>query len=247
MAEDGREVILGVSRTSGSQGTASVDVVALDDSALAGSDFLAPVAPAVLGDGVTSAQLTIPILDDAQYEGEEIFRVRLANATGGAVVADPASVTVTIHDNEPPPEEVFRLELDTATVGETDRFVDVGILRGTANLPQSTVLFRTVAVSATAGADYREESRTIEFAQGQPRQSLTVTLFDDSIAEPDETFLIQLTGPGSQIVLASALITISDDDSSSKASAGGGGAAGIVFMLMVLPFVRKRTMTGREF
>jgi hypothetical protein len=53
------------------------------------------------GDGDSrSIPVDIPIVNDQSREGAELFSVRLANPNGGATLADPPTVTITITDDD---------------------------------------------------------------------------------------------------------------------------------------------------
>ncbi|NLB69105.1 MAG: hypothetical protein GX804_05415 [Lentisphaerae bacterium] len=80
---------------------ASVDYSTMDISATAGEDYTASSGTLHFQPGETSAQITIPILDDDISELTETFAVILSNATGThAYLEAPATNIVTILDND---------------------------------------------------------------------------------------------------------------------------------------------------
>ena len=71
--------------------------------------------------------------------------------------------------------------------------------------------------SATAGADFTATSGTLQFAAGQTRQTVSVSLLNDAVAEAEEAFTVGLSNPqGVNAQLGSTAttsVTIADDDS----------------------------------
>ncbi|HET9314478.1 MAG TPA: Calx-beta domain-containing protein, partial [Vicinamibacteria bacterium] len=76
-----------------------------------------------------------------------------------------------------------------------------------------TVSWATANGTATAGLDYTAGSGTLTFAPGATVQPIDVTLLPDALAEPPETFFINLTAPvGATLADAQGVATILDDD-----------------------------------
>lgn len=100
VAENGGAAVLTVARTGGSSGAASVNYATVAGTALAGGDFTAVSGTLNWADGeTTSKTISVTILDDANAESSETFAVSLSGASG-ASLSTPASVTVTITDND---------------------------------------------------------------------------------------------------------------------------------------------------
>jgi len=108
--------------------------------------------------------------------------------------------------------EVFGMSILTSTI-RNDDMLSVSILGGAAIMEQQsatttpfsftislnqtagvpvTVSYLTNNVSATAGSDYMDNDNTVVFAPGQSLATVVVTGIDDAIAEPDETFTVNL-------------------------------------------------------
>ena len=76
-----------------------------------------------------------------------------------------------------------------------------------------TVGFATVDGSATAPADYAPASGTLSFAPGDTTETITVDVKGDTQAEPEETFLVDLSSPvNATLARAHGTGTIADDD-----------------------------------
>jgi hypothetical protein len=82
--------------------------------------------------------------------------------------------------------------------------------------PQSTpasVSFATANGSATAGSDYSTTSGSLSFAACQGSQTVNVPVIGDTVDEPDETFVLNLSAPsGATISDPTGQGTILDDD-----------------------------------
>ncbi|MEM1263627.1 MAG: protein kinase [Pseudomonadota bacterium] len=78
--------------------------VAIDgDTAVDGEDFIAPVRNTIdIAASQSTATFRIALVDDAQWEGEEVFRVRIIAPRGEDAVFDQ-SQTIVIRDDDPAP------------------------------------------------------------------------------------------------------------------------------------------------
>ncbi len=100
VSEDRGTLALYLYRTNGVIGEISIDYETVDGTATAGSDYTDRRGTLVLSNNVTSASLSIPILNDADPEDDESFTVRLYNPQGGAVLSAPSNATILIHDED---------------------------------------------------------------------------------------------------------------------------------------------------
>lgn len=77
----------------------------------------------------------------------------------------------------------------------------------------ATVAFRTIDGSAVAPGDYVARRGTVRFSPGQRTQVVSLSVVGDTVAEPQETFVLELIGgAGLTVVDGRAYITITDDD-----------------------------------
>ncbi|XP_072027309.1 uncharacterized protein [Amphiura filiformis] len=155
------------------------------------------------------------IIDDNVPEGDETFRLEIAEAGSGP---DAASTTlyVTIVDDD---AEGFGFENSEYTVGESCGELDVTIVRTGATGGLGTVL----RVSASNGVgsngatypdDYATQEVTVQFLGNQVQQVVTFDINSDNSNEGAETFTIRLTkvsgsgdvNPGADV----ATVTIQD-------------------------------------
>ena len=78
-----------VTRTGGSTGTVTIDFATIDGTATAGEDYTATAGTLTFLDGEITRAISIPMLDDAVFEGDEDFSILLSAVTGGATLGTP--------------------------------------------------------------------------------------------------------------------------------------------------------------
>ena len=103
LGEAGVAALVTVERLGGAAGTVTVEIGTeeLEGGATAGLDYEERFETLVWADGDRSPRtLTVPLLADSRFEGDEAFLVELGNPTGGAALGEPAAVRFTIVDDE---------------------------------------------------------------------------------------------------------------------------------------------------
>lgn len=214
--ENGNQVQLTITRTGGSDGAVSVDYATVDASANAGNDYTATSGKLNFASGDVAKTITVPILDDATFEGEETFTVNLSNATGGATLGTPTSATVTIQEDDAPPAAgSLQFASDTAMLAENGGSFTVTVTRSGGSFGTVTVNYSTADGTASAGSDYTASSGTLTFDDGVMSRSFNVPVIDDSVYESDETLGVALSNPGGGASLgtpSTATLTINDND-----------------------------------
>ncbi len=99
VSEGGSTVTLIVERTGDISGTATVDFVTSNGTAIAGSDYTATSGTLTFGPNQLTRTISIPVLEDLTIEGNETFTVTLSNPVGVGLGSQTTS-TVTILDND---------------------------------------------------------------------------------------------------------------------------------------------------
>lgn len=89
-----------ITRTNGSQGEVTVNYSAIGETATNNRDFQGGSGSILLVEGQTERSFVIPILDDAEIEGDETFVVSLTSLSGGRIDTNSSSVTTTIIDDD---------------------------------------------------------------------------------------------------------------------------------------------------
>ena len=93
-----------ISRSGGDLGGVSVTVATSSGTALSGIDFKPIVITITFAEGERSKTISIPVIDDALAESPETINLSLRRPAGGATLGSQASATISIIDNDPPPD-----------------------------------------------------------------------------------------------------------------------------------------------
>ena len=166
--------------------------------------------------GDTSQEVTLTLIDDTVVEPDETFSIVLNNPNG--LTIDQASTTLTIlNDDEGPPTTGPTLPVVTVSAPPTNEGLIGLVVTFTLDSPAAggeTVNFALPSGTAINGVDYNDfPGGFVEFSFGDTSQDVVLTLIDDTVVEPDETFSIVLSNPtGLTIGQASATLTILNDD-----------------------------------
>ncbi|MBE9072706.1 Calx-beta domain-containing protein [Microcystis sp. LEGE 08355] len=99
--EDGTPVnVVIINRTGGSDGEVGATIALSDGTAKRPNDYPNNSIPVTFNNGETSKTITIPIVDDLQFESNKTLNLTLTNATGAATIGTQDKATLTIVDNE---------------------------------------------------------------------------------------------------------------------------------------------------
>ena len=194
-------------------------------TATAPDDYAAATGSAVFAPGDRTATITVAIVDDAVDEANETLAVELSSVSGAAFDGNGATLraTGTILDDDGDTTSVVSIEpLGSTRVVEGGQFVYV--VRRDARLEAEITAGVQTGTNgtATAGDDYQAVDQDVTFAAGERAKILTVTVADDQLDEPEETFGIELSVAAGQPAEVAAgkdaiTVTIVDDDSASMA------------------------------
>ncbi len=186
----------------------TVHYATANGSATAGSDYTAASGNLTIPAGQISRTLTVAVTGDRLAEPTESFAVNLS-APVNATIADSQGIG-TILDDDP------RISINDVTVTEGN----TGSTSATFTLTLSaasdvdvTVHYATANGSATAGSDYTAASGNLTIPAGQISRTLTVAVTGDRLAEPTETFVVNLSTPvNAGIADSQGVVTILDNE-----------------------------------
>jgi hypothetical protein len=195
-------------------GGVSFTVNTADDTAAAGSDYVAIVNGAgSIPQGSSTTTVDVTVNGDTTFESNETFFVNLSNVTG-ATVADGQGLGTITNDDTAPTIAIADASITEGNSGTSIMMITV-TMTGTSQ-SNATVDYTTADSSATvANADYDAANGTLTFAPGDPpTKTISVTIHGDTNAEGDEMFLVNLSVPtgGATISDNQALGTIFLDD-----------------------------------
>lgn len=223
-------------------GTISVNYATADDSATAGSDYVAISSTTLNFTGTGEQTVSVTVNGDTTMEGTELFFVNLSGASassGGVTLGDGEGLdgqgAAEIKEDSPAVLNVGpKLGIDDVTLrefnsGKTTASFTVTLAAWPPPTANVTVNYATAtgtgcspSGTATSGTDFVAiTSTTLTFLPGQTTQRISVFVVGDmevppAPAEPNETFCVNLsgaTGPsGPTIADSQGQATIQNDD-----------------------------------
>lgn len=142
-----------------------------------------------------------------------------ATLTGNVPLSDAELVTLQIGQT---PTQMISLSAATYTTGEGGPAIIIVTRSNGAGV--ASVQYATTNLTATAGADYTATTGTLNFAAGEASKAVSISINNDTVAEPDETFTFTLSNPINATLgtPANATVTIVDDDTHAVAGQWSG-------------------------
>lgn len=166
--------------------------------------------------GSTSGSVTFTVVDDTLAEGTETASLSISNPSGGITLGAITSQNISIADNElaaVPTLTVSDVSRNEGNGGISNYVFNVGL---SAPAPAGGVTFdiATADASATAGSDYASQNLTGQtIPAGSSNSTFTVPVNGDTVAEADETFLVNVSNvSGATLTGGQAIGTIINDD-----------------------------------
>ncbi len=204
--------------------------------------FVLPTSVTIAGNA-TTATITIPTVDDDVGDGPGDIAVTLRPGTVEpqsrySYTLAGRSASVAVSEDEPV------LTIADASVSEGAGTVDVDVTLSGTSADAVGFTWATAPATgdraATAGQDYQSAGGTVQIDAGDTSATLTVTITDDALDEPDnETFDIVLSAvTGASAAQPQATVTIADNDalpefsiSDAEATEGPGASVGFTVSL----------------
>ena len=240
--ENAGELTVTVNRVNGDYGEATIEISASDASAT-NDDYQALNETITFAHGETEKQITVTLIDDSVYEGDESFTVTLANPSDRSSVNDPSVATVTIVEDDPmPPAGDFALSDAEFGIDENAASLTITINRVNGDFGDASVEVSTSGNSATAGSDFEAMNETVLFAEGETSKQITIALIDDTEYEGDETFSVRLANASERSNISSpatATVTITEDDPEPE---DGGSLHWLMLLSLLLLRSRKQVV-----
>jgi hypothetical protein len=196
-------------------------------TATAGSDYTATSGTLTFAPGITTQLVTVQVAGDTANEPNETFTLALSGATSASIATPSVNGTIQ-NDDAVPSLAVAGVSSNEGNAGTTPFVFTVSL--SAASGQQVTVAYATGTGTATAGSDYTATSGTLTFAPGITTQLVTVQVAGDTVAEPNETFALALSGAtNATIGTSTGTGTIQNDDTAGPSTisfpSGFSGAA----------------------
>ena len=195
--EDVGEAVLTATLSEAASADVTVDWAAAAgafDTATASADFTVASGTATIAAGSTSTTISVPILNDALDEYDEVLTVSLSGPSSNAALSSTAKqATVTIRDDDALPtvslqNKVFVHEGDTAQVTLTLSAVSGRDVVATLRREQAG----SSELAATPGADFDSSDLMVTIPAGETSVSFDVGTEEDSLDELNESFHVRV-------------------------------------------------------
>ena len=218
--------------------TVSFDITETADFIDYSGGFVLPASVTIAG-GDTTATITVPTADDDVGDGPGEIAVTLRPGTVEpqsrySYTLAGRSASVAVSEDEPV------MTIADASVSEGAGTVDVDVTLSGTSADAVGFTWATAPATgtgaATAGQDYESAGGTVQIDAGDTSATLTVTITDDALDEPDtETFDVVVSAvTGASVAQSQATVAITDNDalpalSISDAAATEGPGASVDF------------------
>ncbi|HEX2270145.1 MAG TPA: Calx-beta domain-containing protein [Pyrinomonadaceae bacterium] len=181
-----------VSLSPASSNTVTVNYATANNTATAGSDYVANSGTVTFTPGQESQTISVSINGDTTLEPNETFFVNLSTAVS-ATIGDSQAIGTIVNDDAQPSISINDVIVTEGNTGTRTATFTVSL----SNLSnQSTsVNFATAGNTATSGNDFVAASGVATIATGALSTTVNVTINSDTVFEPDETFFVNLSGP----------------------------------------------------
>ncbi len=200
------------------------------------ADFIADSFEVEFLPGESNITVTVAILDDELFEGDETISLSLSNPSADTQLGALSAAALLIVDDEAHVD----FELTGFTVNEYSNFVTVVVRRTGGTVNPISVTYATSDGSAIDGSDYVGSTNTVSFlgdqfvattngsgdvifVPGETTRTIQIPIIDDVLGEGNENFTITLSDPislnpaalpGSTLLgpNASTVVTILDNE-----------------------------------
>ncbi len=194
-----------------SSDTVTVNYATANNTAVAGTDYVATSGTVTFTPGQQSQTVSVNINGDTTFEPNETFFVNLSNASNAAIADNQGIGTITNDDQQP------AISINDVTVAEGNAGTTTASFTVSLSNPSSqsvSVNYATAGNTATSGNDFVAASGTATIAASLLSTTVNVTINSDTTFEPNETFTVNLSSPvNATIADNQGTGTITNDDS----------------------------------
>lgn len=199
-----------VTLSAASTNTVVVDYATANGTAVVATDFSATSGTLIFAPGQTSKTITVNVIADTAVEANETFMVNLTAPSGASILDGQALGTIQDDDGG------FKINDLVKTEGNSGNTAfGFTVTLAPAKTVPVTVKYATADGTATvANSDFvAVAATTLTFAPGETSKVAMVNVKGDTIAEPNETFKVNLTAAtGAPIIDNQGIGTILNDD-----------------------------------
>ena len=188
----------------------TVNYQTVNGTATAPADYTAKSGTVTIPAGSLSATVSVTIVGDVLYEGNDTLTLRISNPVHATL--GTANGTGTIVENDVRP--TVTVANASATEGNSGTTPMVfTVTSSVASGVAATVNYATSNGTATAPADYTAKTGTVTIPAGSKTATFTVLIAGETRYEANETFTVTLSNPvNATLGTASATGTITNQD-----------------------------------
>ena len=190
-------------------GTVLVTFSVTQGSALPGQDYrVQTVGLLRFPPGTREQSIDIEIVDDEIQEPNETFTIALTNVENADLGLSTSTVTIIDDDQA-------SLSINDVRAKESSGEAVFTVSLSNTSSTEITVNYSTEDGTALAGLDYTPVEGTVSFSANDANltRTIRVPLVDNNVEEPDETFVVRLSGVvGAVIADNEGMGTIEDDE-----------------------------------
>jgi hypothetical protein len=215
--------LIGVSRTGGSSGAASVTCHTANGTAVAGTNYTALSQVLTWANGDAAVKYCHVTISDAHpFSGQKTLLVELSGASGAAL-GSPAQATVTIYGNQAVGR--FALSATSYSAKQNAGSLTITVDRTGSSSGWAAVAYATANGSAVSGTDYTSKQGELTWANGDAApKTFSIPISNAKPFTGAKTVAVALAAPQGALLLqgsTSAIITISGDASTPAQPATG--------------------------
>jgi hypothetical protein len=207
MMENGGVATIAINRTGTTTSAVSVNYSTVNGTATAGADFIAASGTVFFAAGEIAKTISVSMLDDSFFEGNETMNILLDGPSAGAVLGNPNAAVMTIVDNDPEATETMQFSATNYRASEMMGSVTITVTRTGDVSSGAQVIYTTIAGTATPNGDYTPVTANLVFLPGEASKDFFVGITGDSVFDDGETFTIVLSNPSSGYGLGAPAIT----------------------------------------
>lgn len=211
------DATLSVTLSNPSFQTITVSYATANDTATAGSDYVATSGSVTFNPGEITKSIAVSVTGDNVDEQHETFFVNLSNPTNATI--GTAQGQVTIGDDDGPTISINSVSVPEGSPSSNTN-ATFTVTLSAPSVQSVLVNISTADGSATNGIDYqRVLSRTLFIPAGQTSTTTNIRVFGDFQIEPDETFTATLQFADNATIASgqgTGTATIVNDDSNGK-------------------------------
>ena len=202
--------VFNVTLSGASGSTVTVNFASAAGTATAGSDYVTTSGSLSFAPGVTAQTITVPVIGDQANELDEQYVVNLTSPVN-ATTADAQGAGTILNDDPLPSIAIGDVSLSEGNSGT--KLATFMLTLSAASGRTVTAAYATANGTATAGSDYVAASGTATFTAGLSSVTVNVTINGDTVFEPNETFVVNLSAPSNATIAdAQAIGTITNDE-----------------------------------